>query len=306
LPIGLGVILVVDVSPNWYPRQAADGARIPTSAVTTWPAAGKLSTICVGGDEAMKSSERIAVVTGAGAGIGLAVAERFCETGLRTILVGRSPNVLDAARSIQERRKGAAEGFLADLGHEAEIDRFMDAIRERYGRVDVLVNNAGIHPKKEGGGKPLTEEISPAQWAEVLAINLTAPFLLCRAVLPMMKELRWGRIVNVSSRGGRMASPVVAAHYASSKAGMIGLTRVVALEAASSNITVNCVAPGPVTSSMSMETSAAMRETLTKSIPVGRYGEPHEVAAVVAFLVSDAAAFMTGAILDVNGGAFMP
>jgi 3-oxoacyl-[acyl-carrier protein] reductase len=122
----------------------------------------------------------------------------------------------------------------------------------------------------------------------------------------MMRERKWGRIINVSSRGGRTASPVAAAHYAASKAGMIGLTRIVALEAASSNITANCVTPGPVTTPMSMQTALAVRESFTKSIPLGRYGEPNEVASIVSFLASDGAAFMTGAILDVNGGTFMP
>jgi 3-oxoacyl-[acyl-carrier protein] reductase len=254
----------------------------------------------------MQPSERVAVVTGAGGGIGLAIAEQFADMGLRTVLVGRSASVLEAARSIQERKKTRSEGFIVDLGHETAIAEFLEIIKTRYGRVDILVNNAGIHPKKEGGGKPTVEEISSEQWNQVMAINLTAPFLLCRAVLPMMRERKWGRIINVSSRGGRTASPVAAAHYASSKAGMIGLTRIVALEAAPSNITVNCVTPGPVTTPMSMQTALAVREAFTKSIPLGRYGEPDEVASIVSFLVSDGAAFMTGAILDVNGGTFMP
>jgi 3-oxoacyl-[acyl-carrier protein] reductase len=254
----------------------------------------------------MTSSERVAVVTGAGGGIGLAIAEQFADMGLRTVLAGRSASVLKAARSIQEHKKTQSEGFVIDLAHETAITGFLETVKTQYGRVDILVNNAGIHPKKEGGGKPTVEEISLEQWNEVMAVNLTAPFLLCRAVLPMMRERKWGRIINVSSRGGRTASPVAAAHYAASKAGMIGLTRIVALEAASSNITANCVTPGPVTTPMSMQTALAVRESFTKSIPLGRYGEPNEVASIVSFLASDGAAFMTGAILDVNGGTFMP
>ncbi len=254
----------------------------------------------------MNAGERVAVITGAGAGIGLAVAQEFAGIGLQTILVGRSTNVLDAARSIQEQKKTPSEGVIVELSHEEEIERLFNKIKQEYGRVDVLVNNAGIHPKKDGGEKPTIEEISSEQWNYVMAVNLTAAFLLCRAALPMMKQSNWGRIINISSRGGRTASPVAAAHYATSKAGMIGLTRVVALEAGPSNVTVNCIAPGPITTAMSTQTALTAREAFTRSIPVGRYGEPHEVAAVASFLVSDAAAFMTGAILDVNGGTFMP
>ena len=254
----------------------------------------------------MQPSERLAIITGAGGGIGLATARQLADLGTRTILVGRSANVLEAARSIQEQKNVFSEGFVVDLVHEKEIAEFLETFTKRFGRADILVNNAGIHPKKEGGAKPKIEEISAEQWNEVMAINLTAPFLLCRGVLPLMKAQKWGRIVNVSSRGGRTASPVAAAHYASSKAGMIGLTRIVALEAAAFNITVNCIAPGPVTTPMSMETAPAVRESFLKSIPVGRYGEPDEVAAAVSFFVSDGGAFTTGAILDVNGGTFMP
>lgn len=244
---------------------------------------------------------RIALVTGAASGIGLAVATEFVKQGHHTILLDRSPEVNAIAARLGDR----AEGWVADVAQEAQIDAAMKAVQDKHGRCDILVNNAGVHPKR-AGGKFAIEQIDTAQWNEVIAINLTAAFLFTKAALPLMRSQRWGRIVNVSSRGGRTASPVASAHYAATKAGLIGFTRTLALEAAPDNITANCIAPGPVKSAMTAGSSPEVIAAFTKAIPLGRYGEPEEVASAIAYLASDAASFITGAVFDVNGGTYMP
>jgi len=245
--------------------------------------------------------ERVALVTGAASGIGLAVARRFAARGLRTVLLDRSPEVGRIAAGLG----GGSAGLVADVGRPEAVRAAVDELRARFGRCDILVNNAGIHPKKDGG-KWTIEQIPLEQWNEVLAINLSAAFLFCQLALPLMRAQGWGRIVNVSSRGGRTASPVASAHYAATKAGLIGFTRIAALEGAPDRITANCVAPGPIETAMTAGSSPEVRAAFTRAVPLGRYGDPDDVAAAVEFLASDAAAFITGAVFDVNGGTYMP
>ncbi|MDO8704408.1 MAG: SDR family NAD(P)-dependent oxidoreductase [Sulfuricaulis sp.] len=255
--------------------------------------------------EFQEPSGRVALVTGAAAGIGLAIAQELAAAGFITVMAGRSPNVLEAATSLAAKAKAPVSGHICDVAHEAQITDLMQLVDERFGRCDVLVNNAGIHPKKNGG-KVMVEETTTEQWNDVLAINLTAPFLFSRAVLPMMRRHGWGRIINIGSRGGRTASPAASSHYAASKAGMIGFTRILALEGAAIGVTANYVAPGPIVTGMTAMSTPEVRATLAKSVPLGRYGEPSEISSVVSFLASEGSSFMTGSIIDVNGGSFMP
>ena len=249
----------------------------------------------------MSSSPRVAVVTGAASGIGLVVGTQFAKDGLITVLLDRSDKVLEIARQLGNR----AEGMVIDVAQESEISQAMQGIDKRHGRCDILVNNAGIHPKNKGR-KQTIEDMTPAQWQEVMAINLAASFLFCRLALPLMRMQRWGRIINISSRGGRTASPVASTAYAATKAGLIGFTRIAALKGAPGNITANCIAPGSIKSATTAGSAPEVIEAFIRSVPLGRYGEPEDGAAAVAFLPSDASSFITGAVFDVNGGTFMP
>jgi NAD(P)-dependent dehydrogenase (short-subunit alcohol dehydrogenase family) len=246
-------------------------------------------------------STRVALVTGAASGIGLATAKQFLLDGHRVAMVDRSSDIEKIAREHGDN----ATPLIADVGRADDVRAVMHEVEKRFGRCDILVNNAGIHPKKDGG-KWKIEEIPLEQWNDVLAINLTASFLFCQLALPLMRKQGWGRIVNISSRGGRTVSPVASAHYAATKAGMIGFTRILALEGAPDRITANCVAPGPIETAMTAGSSAEVRAAFAKAVPLGRYGDPQDIAATVAFLASDAAAFITGAVFDVNGGTYMP
>lgn len=248
-------------------------------------------------------NKRTAVVTGGAGGIGLASATALAAQGFGVVLLDRSADeALKAADTL--RGSGAAvRVVVADLASLAEVVRAADDILAAGG-CDVLVNNAGIHPKKNGG-KFETPEIPLDDWERVLRVNLTAPFLLCQRLMPGMRAKGWGRVVNIASRAGRTYIPTVTAHYSTSKAGLIGFTRQLAGEFAADGVTVNCVAPGPVTTALSSQNSPEVRERLMKSVPIGRASVPAEIASAVAFLASDAASYMTGAVLDVNGGGFM-
>ena len=250
-------------------------------------------------------SARVALVTGAASGIGLATAERLLQRGFRTVLLGRSSSVEAAADHLAPRHPGAVRAIVCDVTVEAQVQRAVAEVESAWDGCDVLVNNAGIHPNRDGRRLALAES-TLADWQAVLDVNLTAPFLLMRAVLPGMRRRRWGRIVNVGSSGGRGAARAVSAQYAASKAGLIGLTRAAALEAAADGVLVNCVAPGPTLTTMSSALSEAVRRELAAGVPLGRFGRADEVATVIAFLAGEDASFLTGAVIDVNGGVYMP
>lgn len=239
---------------------------------------------------------RTALVTGAARGIGLAIATALAEqgAGLALLDVDVDPLAL-AGRAIGAR----ALTIKADVSRLEDVQRAVDLTVERFGGLDILVNNAGICPMSAFA------DITEAEWDRVLAINLKGAFLCCQAALPDLRRSgQRGRVVNIASVAGQMGGVAVGAHYAASKAGLVGLSKSLAQVLAADGVTVNCVAPGTVATDMTLDWSEATHADLKDKIPLGRFAQPQEIAEAVLFLASDRAGFITGATLDVNGGLY--
>ncbi|SDV47172.1 SDR family oxidoreductase [Chitinasiproducens palmae] len=247
--------------------------------------------------------KKVAVVTGAASGIGYGVAKVLAETGFHVIAADRSASVHKAAQQLAP--SGSVRGAELDVTDEAGIKALIASIAEEHGRLDVLVNNAGVSIKVDGKPRGI-KDISTDEWNMVLGINLSGAFLCIRESIPLMRANRWGRIINMSSRAGRTLVGTAGVHYAATKAGMIGMSRIIAAEVAPDGITVNTIAPGRIESPMTQQGSDAQRAQLVGAIPVGRIGTADEIGHVVSFLASEQSGYMTGAVLDVNGGTYMP
>jgi len=241
---------------------------------------------------------RIALVTGASQGIGRACAVELARAGAMVVLAARNEAKLAEAVAEIEGAGGHAAAIPLDVASEESIKAGAKSVLERFGKVEILVNNAGI--TRDG----LAMAMKRADWDDVLGTNLTGAFLLTQALLRPMLKNRWGRIINISSVVGRTGQ-AGQANYAASKAGLIGLTRALAREVASRGITVNAVAPGYIETAMTAVLDEKLRAAMVAEIPLGRAGTDVEIAQSVAFLASDAAAYITGHVLDVNGGMFM-
>lgn len=241
---------------------------------------------------------RTALVTGASRGIGKACALALAAAGCRVAVAGRSREKLEETAA--EIRNSGAEAYVAEIDISApeSIANGIGIIAKEFGRIDILVNNAGI--TKDG----LAVRMKRADWDLVLRTNLEGPFLAIQQVLPGMMRERWGRIVNISSVVGEMGN-AGQANYVASKAGLIGLTKSLAREVGSRNVTVNAVAPGYIETDMTHGLSAELKQTMIDHTPLKRIGTVSEVAAAVRFLASEDASFITGHVLDVNGGIYM-
>jgi 3-oxoacyl-[acyl-carrier protein] reductase len=241
---------------------------------------------------------RIALVTGASQGIGRACALALAKAGATVALAARNEAKLASVAAEIEAAGGKAAAFALDVADEASIKAGAKAILERFGKVEILVNNAGI--TRDG----LVLRMKRADWDDVLSTNLTGAFLLTQALLSAMLKNRWGRIINISSVVGRTGQ-AGQVNYAATKAGLIGMTRSLAREVASRGVTVNAVAPGyietPMTAVLDEKQTAAMMAT----IPLSRAGTDSDIASAVVYLASDGAGYVTGHVLDVNGGMFM-
>lgn len=244
--------------------------------------------------------ERVALVTGAAQGIGRAVAERLAGLGHHVVLLDRDGDRLRAA--VADIGAGTS-AFVGDVVSDVCARDAVAFVERGWGRLEMLVNNAGISPSHGGRSLPV-EHVPLEEWDRVIAVNLTGTFLMCRAALPLMKRGGWGRIINFSSQGGRTRSLLSGAHYAATKAGLIGFTRVLAGQVGTHGITANYIAPGRIDTEQSRSFGAA--DTYLPQMPVGRFGEAADIAAGVEYLVSQGAGFVTGTVLDINGGFFMP
>jgi len=240
----------------------------------------------------------VALVTGASQGIGRACAVTLAKAGATVALAARNEEKLAEAVAQIEAEGGKAAAFCLDVASEDAIKATVKQISAQFGKIDILVNNAGITRDT------LLMRMKRADWDEVLTTNLSAPFLLTQAVIGGMMKQRWGRIINITSIIGEMGA-AGQANYAASKAGLIGLTRSVARELASRSITVNAVAPGFITTAMTDVLTEDQKQAITAQIPLGRQGTDADIANAVLFLASNEAGYITGHVLDVNGGMLM-
>jgi 3-oxoacyl-[acyl-carrier protein] reductase len=242
-------------------------------------------------------SGQVALVTGASRGIGRAIAELFAEAGARVAMLARSPEPLERAADAMRQQHGASKilALPADVAVEAQVSAAVQQVAGVWGRLDILVNNAGLI--RFG---PI-DQISPSEWMQVLGANLTGAYLCSRAAAPLMRQQGHGRIVNVASISGQTGGVSGGADYAASKGGLIAFTKALARDLAPHGVTVNAIAPGQIDADPNL-LSAEARERVIAMVPLGRLGEPREVAYAALFLASPMAGYITGATLDVNGG----
>jgi 3-oxoacyl-[acyl-carrier protein] reductase len=247
----------------------------------------------------MKLKDRVAIITGAARGIGKAIALTFIREGAKVALVDIDQKQLEALRNEIERRKGESISISCDITKSPEVHEMVNQVKKAFGRIDILVNNAGII--RRGTIETVTEE----DWDRVIAVNLKGTFNCCKATFETMKQQRHGKIVSISSISGKLGDITSAPGYGPSKAGIDALSKTLAKQLAPYGINVNVVSPHAIETEMSAQWSEERRKEIIASIPLGRLGKPEDVAEAVLFLVSDSAAFITGEILDVNGGALM-
>ncbi|WP_161880431.1 3-oxoacyl-[acyl-carrier-protein] reductase [Deinococcus alpinitundrae] len=246
----------------------------------------------------LHSTQRVALVTGAGRGLGKAMALKLAGDGFAVAVhYGRSSQEAEALASQIRVSGGVAQTFMADLSLPANAGKLVEDVAAQMGGLHVLVNNAGI--TRDG----LAIRMKDEDWDAVIQTNLSSAFAACRAAIKIMMRARAGRIINVSSVVGLMGNPGQA-NYVASKAGLIGLTKALAKEYGGRNITVNALAPGFIASDMTNALSETQKAGYVAAIPLGRLGQPEDVAALVGFLASDAAGYITGQVIGVDGGLY--
>ena len=252
------------------------------------------------GRRAMRFTGKVAIVTGAGRGIGRAIALAFAAEGAKVVVSDVHGDSADrVARLIRDLSQDAL-AVEVDVSKASQVARLAQKTLEAFGTIDVLVNNAGVlRPTR-------LEDISEEEWDWLMDINVKGVFLCTKAVLPTMRSRGGGKIVNLASIAGRSTSTIGGAHYTTSKAAVLGLTRHAAREMAQYHVNVNSVSPGSIDTEMVREYSTAEeREEEAKNVPLGRFADPQEVARVVLFLASQEASYITGATIDINGGLLM-
>ncbi|WHY89136.1 SDR family NAD(P)-dependent oxidoreductase [Neobacillus novalis] len=242
-------------------------------------------------------TNQTAIVTGAGQGLGLAIANELLSTGKRVAFVDVDQNLLD---SIREKQGNDHSLFIqADVSRIGDIKSCINTVIEAWGRVDILVNNAGVRRET------VIEEITEEEWNQIISVNLGGTFFFSQSVLEIMKQQGKGRIINISSLAGQNGPLTSGAHYCASKAGQIALTKVFARSVADKGITVNAIAPAAIETPELYKADLSKLENMKKGIPVQRFGLSEEVAKLTAFLVSEDSGYITGATYDINGGLLM-
>ncbi|MCH7478390.1 MAG: 3-oxoacyl-[acyl-carrier-protein] reductase [SAR324 cluster bacterium] len=245
----------------------------------------------------MQLENRVALVTGAGRGIGKAIALELAAAGADIAFVNRTKALADATQAEVESLGRKCHGVQADISRPEEVERMVASVLETFPTIDVLVNNAGM--TRDG----LLLRMSPEAWREVMAVNLDGMFYVTRAVIKSMVRQRRGRIINLTSVVGFTGNPGQV-NYSAAKSAVVGFTKSIAKELASRNITCNAVAPGFIDTDMTRKLTEAQQKAIVEQIPMGRIGTAEEIARVVRFLASEDAAYITGAVLHVNGGIF--
>ena len=242
---------------------------------------------------------KIAIVTGAGQGLGRAIALTLATEGATVIIA--DINYQTAKQTAVKAKELTAGSFAikVDVSKAKDLDKLVKAAVDRFGKIDILINNAGVCPRTD------FERISESEWDKVMAVNLKSVFLLSQKVFPYMKKDHYGRIINIASGAGKVGGVQVGAHYSTSKAGIICLTKTLALNGAKFGINVNAVCPGVIDTEITMSLAKEKIEKYKKMIPLGRIGSAEEIARVVVFLASDPAGYITGEITDVDGGFIM-
>jgi 2-dehydro-3-deoxy-L-rhamnonate dehydrogenase (NAD+) len=244
---------------------------------------------------AIDLTNRTAIVTGGARGIGFAIAKRMVESGAAVALWDIDANALDKAAAALNS-DGRVRGAIVDVTDEAAIARGVEVCVSDLGKIDILVNNAGI----TGGNAPLWQ-LAPDVWRRVVEVNLIAPYLVCRAVAPHMIAAGYGRIVNIASIAGKEGNPN-ASHYSASKAGLIGLTKSLAKELATTGVLVNAIAPAAAKTELFGQMKQEHIDYMLSKIPMNRFVEVEEIAAMAAWLASEQCSFSTGAVFDISGG----
>jgi len=244
---------------------------------------------------AIDLENRTAIVTGGARGIGFAIAKRMLQSGAAVVLWDIDANALDKAAAAF-KRDGRVAGATVDVTDEAAIARGVETAIRDFDRIDILVNNAGI----TGGNAPLWE-LKPEVWRRVVEVNLIAPYLTCRAIAPHLVAAGYGRIVNIASIAGKEGN-TNASHYSASKAGLIGLTKSLAKELAATGVLVNCVTPAAAKTGLFEQMKQEHIDYMLSKIPMNRFVDVGELAAMVAWLASEECSFSTGAVFDISGG----
>ncbi len=240
---------------------------------------------------------RVAVVTGASRGLGKPIAESLAAAGASVALVARNRELLESVASGIRGNGGVAEVIVTDVCDHAAVGELALRVNEKLGECDILVNNAGINTRKA------IDEFTLEEWNHLMTTNLTGPFLMCNVFVPAMKKKGFGRVINIASIASHISKPKLAG-YSATKAGLLGMTKGLALELAPHNVTVNAISPGPFATDMNREIldDPALNETFMAGIPLKRWGRPEEIGPLAAYLCREEAGFITGTDIVIDGG----